>query len=245
MRKLWLALGPLLIFLLPSMITGGLIGAYPGYKVYEFIWEDARFCTACHIHDYANVAWEASSHGKLTTCHDCHHQPLREYIRETVILMTHKPSFPKDLDHVPYVPNDICQACHISDPEDTSTVSGPMAKEDIRLLPKIDKMHLHKLHLEAKTKIGLLKDFKIADELRHGSKGYLPDIEKGEERNVNCSDCHGGPVNRAHNFSVMDLACLRCHDDTHKGSKIARTYGCRNCHFQEFTLPLKKKILEK
>ncbi|HEX4925265.1 MAG TPA: NapC/NirT family cytochrome c, partial [Bdellovibrionales bacterium] len=66
---------------LPAMVLGALAGAFPGYKAYEYVWTDARFCTSCHVHDYATVGWAQSIHGEKTTCHDCHHQPLRAYFK--------------------------------------------------------------------------------------------------------------------------------------------------------------------
>jgi len=241
MRRLWLFISPLLVFMIPSMITGGVVGVYPGYKFYEFVWKDARFCTSCHIHDYASVAWETSSHGKLTTCHDCHHQPLREYLREIIVFLTDKPSLPQDLTHVPYVPNNICQSCHVSNPNGTFSFSGPMAKEDIHLLPKVDQMHLHKVHLSAKTKAKPLKEYRQPEELKEKAITSQPSIERGKERLVSCSDCHSGPARRAHSFSVMDMVCLPCHNDAHQKSQIIKNYGCRSCHFQEFILPAKEE----
>ena len=235
--KHWLKiLAPLFLFSLPWLLGGMLVGSYPGYKVYEYVWKDAGFCTSCHVHDYATVGWQQSSHAKLTTCHDCHHQPLHEYVRETFVLITKNPKFPKDLDHVPYIPNDLCEACHISGNRDMSTVTGPLSGEDVAKLPKVDKLLLHKIHLEKKTKFNFLKEVFLEEKDRGGSEPIIPTRVMGEERSITCSDCHGGPANRGHNFSAADLACVRCHDDKHK-SKIGKQFGCRNCHFQDFLIP--------
>jgi hypothetical protein len=225
--------------MIPSLIGGGLVGIYPGYKVYEYVWKDAAFCTSCHVHDYATVGWENSSHQRLTTCHDCHHQPLHEYVREMVVLLTKNPKFPKDLDHIPYIPDDLCQACHISNHQDLSTVTGPLDKEDIDKLHKVDKTKMHQLHFQHKTKLKLLGEFKIKKIDRMGDVAIIPSNEEGKERPITCSDCHGGPSNRAHNFSATDSACVRCHQDEHK-KKIGKEFGCRNCHFQDFMIPTSK-----
>ncbi|HLE12398.1 MAG: hypothetical protein A2504_01310 [Bdellovibrionales bacterium RIFOXYD12_FULL_39_22] len=249
LKKFWMDLWsrslPVLVFMFPSIIGGGIVGAYPGYKIYEYIWEDADFCTSCHVHDYATLAWQKSSHGKLTTCHDCHHQPLIAYAMEPLIMITHQPKFPQDLDHVPHVPNGLCEACHVSDPHDTSTISGPMAEADIRKLPKVDKTYLHQIHLNAKTTYLLLKDFKIPKEARENNTPIMPDREKGEARSITCSDCHGGPSNRGHNFSAVDSACIRCHNQVHTDSTMVQKFGCRNCHFAGFIMEdITEKALE-
>jgi len=239
LKPLLIKLKPYLLFMAPFIFIGSIIGAYPGYLAYRYVWMDAGFCTTCHVHDYASVSWRQSSHKKLTTCHDCHHQPLHEYIREAYVLIAHRPKFPKDLDHIPFVPKGICKACHLSNPEDISSVSGPLSPEDIKKLPKVDRMHLHSIHLNEKTEYKIFREFKIGKEGRMGDHPIAPFYEKGPERDITCSDCHGGPTNRAHNFSAVDLACVRCHEDVHsEKSSTTQKYGCRGCHFQEFMMPV-------
>lgn len=216
----------LLFLLLPSMAAGILLGAYPGYKTYEFVWKDAAFCTSCHVHDYANIGWKQSSHGRLTTCHDCHHQPLHDYVREAFIMVTNPPKFPRDLKHTPNVPKDLCQACHLSTAEDRSTITGPLSPEDVDQLPKVDRLHLHRVHLAKKVKAPLPS---------HRSHGEVP------ERAITCVDCHGGVSNRAHNFSATDRSCIQCHEKIHQKGQIVKQVGCRSCHFQDFMVPIAPK----
>ena len=138
----------LLIFLAPSLAAGFLLGIYPGYRIYSYVWKNDAFCVSCHVHDYAGSALEMSVHGNLTTCHDCHHQALREYIREGIVLITENPKFPLAMKHTPHVPKDICEACHIAAPRHKSSITGPMAGKDIENIPLIDTSHLHVLHLQ-------------------------------------------------------------------------------------------------
>jgi hypothetical protein len=235
-KELISKLTPFLIFMLPAIIVGVLLGAYPGYQFYDYVWQDANFCFSCHVHDYATYAWKDSAHGKRTTCHDCHHQPLREYIREGIVFVLKQPKFPDDLHHTPNVPKDLCETCHVSTHLDRSTLTGPLAKEDLGDLPKVDQMYLHSIHLKAKTKFTLLKSHQLSKKERWGEEFELPKAEEGKERMIACSDCHGGPFNRAHNFGAVDKSCLRCHDKVHK-SPMGEKFGCRNCHFPAFTLP--------
>ncbi len=238
LKKIWQLgekLKPVFIFLIPSLLIGAIIGSVPGYKAYEYVWKDPDFCTACHVHDYATIAWENSSHKQLTTCHDCHHQSLRDYMKSAYSLILHQPKFPFDLDHVPHVPKGICKACHFTNPEDTSTISGPLGPDMVKKLPKVDKTYLHQVHLAQTTKLQLLKEEKIAPELRMGTKSFLPSSHEGDLRSITCSDCHGGPSNRAHNLTVTDSACLRCHEQKHK-TPVVKEFGCRQCHFHQFML---------
>jgi len=234
---------PILISLLPMFVLGFFLGSVPGYQFYEYTWKDANFCTSCHVHDYASVGWQDSSHGDKTTCHDCHHQPLHQYFEEAVILVTKNPKFPKDLDHVPYIPSKLCQACHLGEGQDLSTITGPMSPEEIAKAPKVDKTRLHRFHLEQKTTLKLLKEHKLSKKEKNADAPVMPKNEYGKERLVTCSDCHGGPANRGHNFNAVDLSCIRCHQDSHK-SGIGLKYGCRNCHMQEFLTPHSSGAIE-
>ena len=230
----------LLVFLAPSLISGVAIGVYPGYKLYRYVWYDSNFCTTCHVHDYATVGWKHSIHGETTTCHDCHHQRLRDYLYEAYVMATKQPKFPKDLHHTPYVSKTLCAACHVSNAVDRSTLSGPLQFEDIKKVPKVDLSKLHAVHLKAETDLTMLNSHELQPNERELSQlrpTLKLDQSKGEKRSIVCADCHGGPTNRGHNFSAVDATCVRCHETQHK-MPIAQTFGCRNCHFQDFLIPL-------
>lgn len=153
-------------------------------------------------------------------------------------MIKHRPKFPKDLHHTPYVKADLCEACHIKNPHSQDTLTGPMPLSEVAKIPKIDASALHKKHLEAKTNFTLLNSHALTEQERDPRPEPLKVLnkEKGPQRNVVCADCHGGPTNRGHNFSAVDAACLRCHVDVHN-SKIIKEQGCRSCHFQDFLAP--------
>lgn len=239
MKQLIESAKALLVFLIPSLIVGFAIGSYPGYKAYEYVWKDAGFCISCHVHDYATVGWHKSIHGQTTTCHDCHHQPLHAYIHETIVMIRDRPKFPKDLHHTPYVKKDLCAACHLSHPEDTSSITGPMKDRDIAKIPKVDTSVLHRIHLAKTTDLTLLNLMEIPDAQRTTNPEPITALprEKGPTRPIVCADCHGGPTNRGHNFSAVDLSCVRCHEQAH-ATKVVKEFGCRTCHFHEFLAPV-------
>lgn len=241
--NLWHRIKILFVFLAPSLLLGAVVGLYPGYRFYRYAWFNPQFCTSCHVHDYATVSWSQSIHGEKTTCHDCHHQRLRDYVKEAYVMATHPPTFPKDLHHTPYVAKSLCSACHVANFADHSTITGPMASEDIEKIPKVDLSKLHKAHLSKETEFSLLNTHSF-DENERDVNHLHPTLEinrtKAEKRLITCADCHGGPANRGHNFSAVDSTCIRCHEAPHK-TKVGQTYGCRSCHFQEFLIPLTPK----
>lgn len=229
----------LALALLPSLLIGAVAGIYPGYRVYDYVWKNADFCLSCHVHDYASVGWAKSIHGQSTTCHDCHHQPLRAYIKEAYVMVKERPKFPKDLHHTPYVPKNLCASCHLSGAVDRSTITGPMQSKDVEKIPKVDRSALHSLHLSKTTKLVLQNHLELTEGERAENPIPLKNLsqEKGEERSITCADCHGGPANRGHNFSASDVSCIRCHEPKHTG-KMVKEFGCRSCHFQDFIAPV-------
>lgn len=240
MNNIWDKLRKTFVTLIPALAVGSLLGIYPGYKAYRFMWKDAQFCITCHQHDYASQAWKESIHGMLTTCHDCHHQSLRQYTEQVIVLATQKPKYPQGMKHIPYVTSDLCESCHVSNPKSTSNITGPLEGEKLETIPKIEKTRLHDLHLNKQTQLALPKAFRLLqDDQKHfGSFGGMPQkVSNHEKRPIVCMDCHGSIPNRAHNFSATDAACINCHEKiSHTPSSIQKQYGCRNCHFTEFLI---------
>lgn len=227
--------------MLPVGFVGMIIGTYPGYKAYEYMWKDAKFCMTCHQHDYASLSWQASIHGRLTTCHDCHHQPLKQYVEEMFVLLTQKDIYPMTMKHLPYVTKDLCESCHVTHPHDVSSISGPFEGEKLESIPKIENTRLHALHLSKDTTEPLPKAFNLLKEdvskfgkFQEKSK-LKPHNAKAQERKIVCVDCHGGIPNRAHNFSATDASCIHCHEKiAEHPTPLQEKFGCRNCHFTEF-----------
>ncbi len=240
----------------PSILIGAILGAYPGYKAYEYTWIDSGFCTSCHIHDYANTSWKKSIHGSITTCHDCHHQPLVQYFDEAAALILKKPQFPVDMKHVPYVDKHLCESCHWDfGKAGHPHVAGPLQEHQLKDIPKVSNTRLHKLHLSKEVSMPYPKQQHldegfskgdIAPKVKSANQASAESEAKGShdsgsetfpKRSITCVDCHGGMANRAHNFSATDVSCVRCHKATHKvfdPTKVQTTFGCRNCHFIEF-----------
>ncbi len=241
MRRCLVRIGQFLALTAPAIVIGLLMGAYPGYKAYEYMWKDARFCMTCHQHDYASHSWQSSIHGRTTTCHDCHHQPLHQYAEEIYILLTQKEKFPKSMKHLPYVTRDLCESCHIDHPHDTSSISGPFSGKSLKEIPKINKTRLHALHLSKETDAPLPKSFHLLkdDASQFGKFGQKKNSNShlSQKRHLVCVDCHGGIPNRAHNFSATDASCINCHEKiAQHPTKLQKTFGCRNCHFTEFLI---------
>jgi len=192
------------------VLGAGVLGLASGKPVaddaFTYLWADDRFCNDCHVHDYANTAFDQSAHAGLTTCHDCHLVPIRHYPRNLVVTIFDAPTSPDDI-HTPHVDDRICRACHAADGLDAHT-SGPMPREVRAQVVKIDESPLHTSHLAATAPSG---------------------------QGVTCLDCHGGIKASPHTFRTRTAACLDCHPAMAGGHAGQPLLECRSCHHAGFT----------
>lgn len=230
-----------------ALVGGSVAGAPVGQEAFRYMWTDARFCDDCHTHDYANVAWAKSVHGKLTTCHDCHRVPIRHYPSNLWVTLTRKPETQADI-HRPDVATVICEQCHSSSGAE-ETLTGPLPLALRKQVVKVDFSPLHKLHLESETREpGLYRGGGDVDDGKgehdHGAAaaddedGHDPAGGHGGEAHFNgpigCMDCHGSEDNRAHQFQANRDNCLACHPDQQLVGDRLEMLSCRECHFAGF-----------
>lgn len=104
-----------IIYFLPFLFLGSLLGMATGTRVFVKVWYDPQFCTSCHVHDYANESWTKTPHGNVATCMNCHEQPLYKYPLQVASWIFRRPHFPQDLKKVPVVKSATCKKCHEMD----------------------------------------------------------------------------------------------------------------------------------
>lgn len=238
-----------------ALAAGSLAGIPVGDEIYTYQWADYRFCNDCHVHDYANEAYERSVHFGMTTCHDCHLVPIRHYPRNLWVTVFSPPQSPDDI-HPPDVENVICTRCHSAQTDD-DPLTGPMPQEVREIVVKIDDSPMHLVHMQSKTRDpGLYRGGGHGDggtgghgaapgaaaptehgdaaapEAGHGGvHGITADWDAGV---ITCMDCHGAESNRAHAFEASTANCVACHEGVApEGSPIAQL-ECRECHFAGF-----------
>ena len=223
-------------------LGAGLVAGFPlGERIYRYQWADARFCNDCHVHDYANEAWERSAHGEVTTCHDCHRVPIRHYPRNLWVTITDPPQSPDDI-HRPDIPIVVCEQCH-SEKGAEAHLSGPMSHELQKAVVKIDDSPMHRLHLDAEERDpgafrGSRPDAHEDDSAHEGDSAGAHDGGHGAEPQsaITCMDCHGAESNRAHHFQSTSEGCAECHS-AHGDELGAGGIACRQCHGAGFLTP--------
>lgn len=221
-----------------SLLAGAAVGTVPERHIFDYLWRDPTFCGSCHVHDYANEAYDRSIHAGLTTCHDCHLVPIRHYPRNLWMMVFDRPQGPEDI-HRPEIPTVVCTRCH-SKEADHEELTGPMPEELRARIVKVDDSPLHRLHLASDRRSPTVEHGGDPDADPKGRAPSGPELglnipqtswDKGA---IGCTDCHGSDANRAHQFTATREACVACHTNTqlHGGSMAAA--DCRQCHLSGF-----------
>lgn len=197
-----------------------LVTGLASYRGYDYVMNDSRFCTGCHIFmppgqvaqlsdtgDFTLISRLSGKHDTLN-CHTCHtFHPMAE-ARKMVLWMsgaryseetTNKHGAPAH----GYVPRDVCESCHLAGD----------AKESWQAIAATAG---HRIHLQSDSASG---------KLLSGSE---------------CLSCH---AQTAHVFSPNDSTCAQsgCHEQDEVSIRLGRMVGasglhCTVCH--EFAQPV-------
>lgn len=233
--RVWLFAHPASLgVVIGALLSGSLAGLPAGDTMFRYMWADPRFCDDCHVHDYANQAWERSVHGQLTTCHDCHRVPIRHYPKNLVLALFDRPAGPDDIPR-PEVTMVICEQCHsVSGAEEPLT--GPMPEELRVQVVRVDDSPLHKLHLNAKSRVPSLYQGGKPDEVHTAATGEGEAEAHGEAASdkIECLDCHGGLHLKVHRFTATPDACESCHKGITPSDESGRSLSCLDCHARGF-----------
>lgn len=210
----WLIANPISLAVVVTSLLGGSAAGVPAADgMYTYLWKDPRFCNDCHIHDYANEAFDRSVHSTLTTCHDCHRVPIRHYPWNLYLTIFNRPENAEEVTN-PHLTVSICEQCHSSTGGD-EPLTGPMSAEIRAQVVHIDKSEMHRRHLDAKERTPTVYQ-----------GGETP---QGEGAIV-CTDCHGGENLNVHQFPATAERCEVCHATMHPEDEQGAGLSCLDCH---------------
>ena len=221
-----------------SLLAGLGVGLVPEQHIYTYLWRDPAFCGDCHVHDYANEAYERSVHAGLTTCHDCHQVPIRHYPRNLWMMLVDRPQTPEDIPH-PEIATTTCTRCH-SREADQEPLTGPMPESLRARVVKIDDSPLHRAHLSSEARLpteahGGTHDATARAAVRTLPAADLHNAPSSWDRGViTCTDCHGSTDHRAHRFTATRDDCVTCHTTTEQHGRGLASADCRACHLTGF-----------
>lgn len=80
------------------------------YQAYSYVEHDNDFCTTCHLMQDAYARFQRSAHSEIG-CHDCHKAGM---VERTGMLVASVVENPQDVERHANVPNERCEACHVS-----------------------------------------------------------------------------------------------------------------------------------
>ncbi len=112
----WLALAPLpplwrvAVFVAAGVAFGGAVLVGRASRALSYLSEDPASCINCHVMDNAYATWRRGSHGRVTTCADCHlphDNPIRKLAFKAQDGARHSYVFTFRLE-----PQENCLRCH-------------------------------------------------------------------------------------------------------------------------------------
>jgi hypothetical protein len=216
------------------------IATFAGFKSFDFMMNDKRFCNGCHIFVPSGQVWERPDSGDYTlvnklegkhdtiNCHTCHgFKPVAEGVKMVLWM-----SGVRDEEIPPHgkVPRKTCEGCHVTG----------AAKESWQAIASTGG---HKFHLQSDS---VAKAADVAREAeyealvaKHGEGGHLEKPAAG--LGVECLSCH---ARSAHRFQPADSTCSQkgCHltDEIKiRLGKMSQAQGlhCNACHQFTKVLP--------
>jgi nitrate/TMAO reductase-like tetraheme cytochrome c subunit len=211
-----------------------------GYRQWNYIQHDNRFCTSCHLMVDPFQRFSRSVHARLE-CHQCHEGRVPEQMHQLWLTLVEDP---KTIGQHAQVPNQVCARCHIEGDSTRWIIIGATAGHRMHLEsmnPKLKGMQCVQCHGVS------LHEFWPVDRtclqagchdrniIRLGKMGQLSDLH--------CTTCHDF-LAQAPGIAVDSLGqpltprareCLSCHrmQTEVKGLDIARDphHGvCGDCH---------------
>jgi nitrate/TMAO reductase-like tetraheme cytochrome c subunit len=227
------------IALLSAVATVALAAAAMlGWRTYDYVENDPRFCTSCHLMDTAFAKWQVSTH-RTVGCHACHVQSFAESLEQLVKYLTLRPTEVARHATVEYAR---CGACHLSQDERWHQVAETAGH----------KVHFARLGFECVQchSRGVHEFVRPSDacsechaETVRASSGMATlhcttchaflaaDHALAHPRRVDCLSCHEHMQVREERFAEnapMRLPCQQCHQPHQR--PLPTVAECRHCH---------------
>lgn len=192
-----------------------------GYRFYDYVENDPRFCGSCHIMQTAWQTWQQGPH-KSVNCHTCHRQNIQD--RTRIVWSWAISSIEKIPPHT-RLDRSVCEGCHINDkvkwPQIAKTAGHKIhvMKAELQCL----SCHLPSLHAVKP---------KVEDCAKCHAQAWL---NIGGMRGFHCTTCHRFLVPQEAGLEPKRELCLACHQAMQlKGETFPvagpMKFECANCH---------------
>ena len=199
-----------------------------GAASYNYVQHSNEFCTSCHVMGPAFQRFSSAEnkHGELS-CHACHQQSIFASMHELYVWVKERP---EEIPEHAKVPNQICEACHVTG--DTATWQ------------RVASTAGHRVHLESDS--SALKDVQCVT--CHGQE-----VHRFKAVSVTCgqSGCHDQKdtdIALGKMATQTSLHCTSCHaftvevpalatTDSARGTLTPGQPQCLGCHTMQSVLP--------
>ena len=205
---------------LAAITASGLLLAV-GYRGYDYVEHDPRFCQSCHLMERPYARWETSVHREVG-CHACHVQSTAESLRQLYLYVTLRPT---TVSHHAVVDFTRCGACHLSRDPRWKQVADTAGH----------KVHFAQLGFQcvACHSRGVHNFVRPTDSCSECHTAQA--AGDGAMGSVHCTACHDF---LATDHALADLRrsdCLACHDQMQVGHEhfdpqAPMQFPCQQCH---------------
>jgi nitrate/TMAO reductase-like tetraheme cytochrome c subunit len=211
-------------------------GAVLGVRAYDYVENDPRFCTSCHLMEGAFVRWQTSVHRDVG-CHACHVQSTAESLDQLWKYVTLRPATVGKHAQVDFTR---CAACHLSrDPrwkQIAETAGHRVHFERLRL--QCVRCHSRGVHefVRPTDACGTCHTEKVMGGMAafHCTTCHdflATDHSLGDPRRTDCLSCHATMQVGEERFAAdapMKFPCQTCHEPHRKPRPTVA--DCVRCH---------------
>ncbi|MDP3774819.1 MAG: NapC/NirT family cytochrome c [Gemmatimonadales bacterium] len=174
-----------LVLLLSATLIGS---SAAGYRQWNYMQHDNRFCTSCHLMQDPFERFNRSAHAQLE-CHSCHKATLKAQMRQLYLTMVERPT---SIGGHADVPNKVCAACHIRGDSTRWRIIATTAG--------------HRVHLESKAPA--LRGMRCV-----ACHGVTVHEFASVDRTCGQSGCHAANLIRLGGMGqASELHCTTCHN---------------------------------
>lgn len=218
-------------------LGGAAVAATLGVRAYDYVENDPRFCTSCHLMESAFTKWQTSVHGEVG-CHACHVQSAAESLDQLWKYVTLRPDRVTKHAEVDYAR---CGACHLSrDPrwKQVADTAGHRVHFE-RLGLECVQCHSRGVHdfVRPTDACGTCH----AEEVTSGGMASFhcttchdflaTDHGLGDPRRADCLACHASMQVHEERFdprAPMRFPCQQCHEPHRR--PLPTVEDCIRCH---------------
>lgn len=214
-----------------------IIVAVPSAFAYNYVQNDPRFCTTCHLMNTAVSTWNASAmHG--LNCHTCHESDMLTNVGHLVsVVVEGKTEVTKPV----VIDNQLCESCHANNDPKWLQVANTEGHK-VHIFNETDpanciECHGARLHVFSPPEEVCVKCHSVDKQIAEQTMGthcatcheFLATSGELVPENAKCLSCHPGKESMGVSFpnnAHSDGNCIDCHDP----HKVSIFPDCTSCH---------------